>query len=149
MTSAEEIGMAWYNNCSEADRKKWHAAANSAVPADAYRAFLTRSEPVEPMEQELSDEQKDKLRRRLAIIFKQINCIEHKYGTGGARYETVQEQLEAIVKDHGLQPLPSFEMSLPITWVRDGVVIEPRDERSPYFSPAPSRTELGSKGGAA
>ena len=43
MTSAEEIGVAWYNNCSEADRKKWHAAANSAVPADAYRAFCAQS----------------------------------------------------------------------------------------------------------
>ena len=43
MTSAEEIGMTWYNSCSEADRKKWHAAANSAVPADAYRAFCVQS----------------------------------------------------------------------------------------------------------
>jgi hypothetical protein len=80
----------------------------------------------------LTSEQKDKLLTRLSIIYTQINCIEHKYGVGGARFETVQEQLEAIIKDHGLKPLPSFEKSLPVTWVKDGKVIEPRDPRSPY-----------------
>ena len=83
--------------------------------------------------QGLTEAQKDKLRTRLGIILGQINQIEHKYGTGGARYETVQEQLDAIVKDHGLRPLPSFEKSLPITWVKDGVVVEPRDPRGFHY----------------
>ena len=34
-----EIGIAWYNRLSKAERLHWHAVAASAVPADAWRAF--------------------------------------------------------------------------------------------------------------
>lgn len=36
-----EIGMQWWNSCSEAERGYWLKRANSAVPADAYEAFRT------------------------------------------------------------------------------------------------------------
>ena len=112
-------------NCTFNGEVAHHAAGcqQSTQPAQAE----VQAEPV------LSEAQKEKLRSRLCIIFKQLNCIEHKYGTGGARYETAQEQLEAIVKEHGLKELPSFEMSLPLGWVKDGKIIEQRDEKSPYF----------------
>ena len=34
-----EMGIAWYNRLSKAERLHWHAVAASAVPADAWRAF--------------------------------------------------------------------------------------------------------------
>ena len=34
-----ELGMAWYNRLSKAERVLWHRVASSAVPADAWRAF--------------------------------------------------------------------------------------------------------------
>ena len=34
-----ELGMAWYNRLSKAERLHWHRVASSAVPADAWRAF--------------------------------------------------------------------------------------------------------------
>ena len=34
-----ELGMAWYNRLSKAERVLWHRVAASAVPADAWRAF--------------------------------------------------------------------------------------------------------------
>ena len=34
-----ELGMAWYNRLSRAERTLWHRVAASAVPADAWRAF--------------------------------------------------------------------------------------------------------------
>lgn len=43
MTTQKLIGMDWYNNCSAAGRARWHAAADSAVPADAYRAFCEQT----------------------------------------------------------------------------------------------------------
>ena len=34
-----ELGMAWYNRLSKAERLHWHRVAASAVPADCWRAF--------------------------------------------------------------------------------------------------------------
>jgi hypothetical protein len=34
-----EMGIAWYNRLSKAERALWHRVAASAVPADAWRAF--------------------------------------------------------------------------------------------------------------
>ena len=34
-----ELGMAWYNRLSRAERALWHRVAGSAVPADAWAAF--------------------------------------------------------------------------------------------------------------
>ena len=34
-----ELGMAWYNGLTKAERLHWHRVAASAVPADAWRAF--------------------------------------------------------------------------------------------------------------
>ena len=34
-----EMGIAWYNGLSKAERLHWHRVAASAVPADAWRAF--------------------------------------------------------------------------------------------------------------
>jgi hypothetical protein len=34
-----EMGIAWYNGLSKAERALWHRVAGSAVPADAWRAF--------------------------------------------------------------------------------------------------------------
>ena len=34
-----ELGIAWYNRLSRAERIRWHRAAGSAVPADCWRAF--------------------------------------------------------------------------------------------------------------
>ena len=34
-----ELGMAWYNRLTKAERLHWHRVAGSAVPADAWRAF--------------------------------------------------------------------------------------------------------------
>ena len=34
-----ELGIAWYNRLSRAERLHWHRVASSAVPADAWRAF--------------------------------------------------------------------------------------------------------------
>jgi hypothetical protein len=34
-----ELGIAWYNRLSRAERLHWHRVAASAVPADAWRAF--------------------------------------------------------------------------------------------------------------
>ncbi len=34
-----ELGIAWYNRLSRAERVLWHRVAGSAVPADAWAAF--------------------------------------------------------------------------------------------------------------
>ena len=34
-----ELGIAWYNGLTKAERLHWHRVAASAVPADAWRAF--------------------------------------------------------------------------------------------------------------
>ena len=34
-----DFGIAWYNGLSKAERALWHRVADSAVPADAWRAF--------------------------------------------------------------------------------------------------------------
>jgi hypothetical protein len=34
-----ELGMAWYNGLSKAERLHWHRVAGSAVPAAAWRTF--------------------------------------------------------------------------------------------------------------
>ena len=34
-----ELGMAWYNGLTKAERLHWHRVAASAVPADCWRAF--------------------------------------------------------------------------------------------------------------
>ena len=34
-----ELGIAWYNRLSRAERIRWHRVASSAVPADAWRTF--------------------------------------------------------------------------------------------------------------
>jgi hypothetical protein len=34
-----EVGMAWYNGLTPAERRHWHEVAGSAVAADAWRAF--------------------------------------------------------------------------------------------------------------
>ena len=34
-----ELGMAWYNRLSRAQRIRWHRVSGSAVPADCWRAF--------------------------------------------------------------------------------------------------------------
>ena len=34
-----ELGMRWYNGLTKAERALWHRIADSAVPADAWRAF--------------------------------------------------------------------------------------------------------------
>jgi hypothetical protein len=34
-----EVGMAWHNRLSKAERLRWHRLAGSAVPADAWAAF--------------------------------------------------------------------------------------------------------------
>jgi hypothetical protein len=34
-----ELGIAWYNRLSRAERIRWHRVSGSAVPADCWRAF--------------------------------------------------------------------------------------------------------------
>ena len=38
-TVSEQVGMAWWNRLSEAERAYWLRVANSARPVDAYRAY--------------------------------------------------------------------------------------------------------------
>ena len=38
-----ELGIAWYNRLSRAERIRWHRVAGSAVPADCWRAFQRRA----------------------------------------------------------------------------------------------------------
>ena len=40
-----ELGMAWYNRLSKAERVLWHRVAGSAVPADAWPAFQAAATP--------------------------------------------------------------------------------------------------------
>lgn len=38
-----ELGIAWYNRLSRAERIRWHRVSGSAVPADAWAAFQRRA----------------------------------------------------------------------------------------------------------
>ena len=38
-----EMGIAWYNRISKAERLHWHRVAGSAVPADAWATFQRRA----------------------------------------------------------------------------------------------------------
>lgn len=76
---------------------------------------------------------KDKLRARLRLILSMINQLEWKTGVGGWYFEMVQEQLEAIVEDFGLEKLPPHVLTMPIDWIKRDplaehgyVITEPR-----------------------
>jgi hypothetical protein len=43
-----ELGIAWYNGLSKAERVHWHAVARSAIPADAWAAFKAAAQEPEP-----------------------------------------------------------------------------------------------------